>query len=160
MGSESTSFTMLLVINAVGIPGRLVPAFLADRYFGAVSTFIPVIFAAAACVFAWAGVRSIAGDYVWVCFYGFFGAAIQGMFPSTLAGLTTDLSKNGTRIGMIFTIVSVAALTGPPLAGRLTEAGGGSYLAAQMWGGACLILGGLLLVAARWASLRGVAEKQ
>ncbi|PNY28222.1 transporter MCH4 [Tolypocladium capitatum] len=158
MGSQSTSFTMLLVINALGIPGRLVPAFLADRYFGAVNTFIPIIFAAATCIFAWAGVRSLADDYVWGCFYGFFGAAIQGMFPSTLAGLTTDLSKNGTRIGMIFTTVSVAALTGPPLAGKLIEIGGG-YLAAQMWGGACLVLGGLLLVAARWASLPRDREK-
>ncbi|KJZ75149.1 hypothetical protein HIM_05343 [Hirsutella minnesotensis 3608] len=137
-GTQSTSFTMLLVINAVGIPGRLVPAFLADRYFGAVNAFIPIIFSAAVCVFAWTGVRSLAGDFVWVCFYGFFGAAIQSMFPSTLAGLTTDLSKTGTRIGMTFTIVSVAALTGPPLAGRLIEAGGGhTYLAAQLWGGLC-----------------------
>lgn len=152
-GTQSTSLTVLLVINAVGIPGRLVPALLADRYFGAVNVFIPVIFAAAACVLSWIGVGSLAVDYVWVCFFGFFGAAIQGMFPSTLAGLTADLSKSGMRMGMIFSIVSVAALTGPPLAGRLIELGGGhSYLAAQVWGGASLLLGGALLVAARRAS--------
>ncbi|KAM4057416.1 major facilitator superfamily protein [Hirsutella rhossiliensis] len=160
-GTQSTSLTMLLVMNAVGIPGRLVPALLADRYFGAVNVFIPIIFGAAICVFSWVGVDSLAADYVWVCFYGFFGAAIQGMFPSTLAGLSEDLSKNGTRIGMVFSIVSVAALTGPPLAGKLIEVGGGhSYLGAQIWGGACLVLGGLLLIAARWASLpRGEGKR-
>lgn len=144
---------MLLVINAVGCPGRLVPAFLADRFFGAVNTLIPIIFCAAICMFGWIGVRSIASDYVWLCIYGVFGAAIQGMFPSTLAGLTKDLSKAGTRIGMIFTVVSVAALTGPPLAGKLIEVSGGKYLGVQIWAGACLVLGGLLLIAARQASV-------
>ncbi|KAL7933116.1 putative translation releasing factor RF-1 [Trichoderma chlorosporum] len=134
-GSQSTSFNMLMIVNAVGIPGRLVPAYLADRYFGAVNMFIPTIIAAAICIFAWAGVNSITGDYVWVIFFGFFGAGIQGMFPATTAGLTKDLSKSGVRIGMIFTIISVAALTGPPLAGKLVVVAHGSYIGAQIWGG-------------------------
>ncbi|KAL6690941.1 putative translation releasing factor RF-1 [Trichoderma pleuroticola] len=125
-GSQSTSFNMLMIINAIGIPGRLVPAFLADRYFGAVNMFIPTILAAAICIFAWAGVNSITGDYIWVVFFGFFGAGIQGMFPATTAGLTKDLSKSGVRIGMIFTIISVAALTGPPLAGKLVAVADGN----------------------------------
>ncbi|KAK8915324.1 MFS monocarboxylate transporter [Metarhizium anisopliae] len=159
-GSQSTSFTMLLVINAVGIPGRLIPAFIADRYFGAVNTFIPAIFCAAVCMFGWIGVRDIAADYAWLCIYGFFAATIQGMFPSTLAGLTKDLSKAGTRIGMIFSIVSVSALTGPPLAGKLIEVNGGKYLGVQIWGGSCLVLGGLLLMGARRASKRDEDTKQ
>ncbi|KAK2590284.1 hypothetical protein QQS21_012037 [Conoideocrella luteorostrata] len=152
-GSQSTSFTMLLVINAVGFPGRLVPAYIADRYIGAVNTFIPIILGAAICMFGWIGVRSIPADYAWLCIYGFFGAAIQSMFPSTLAGLTKDLSKAGTRIGMVFTVVSVAALTGPPLAGKLIEVCGGRYLGVQIWAGACLLLGGILLIGARRASM-------
>ncbi|KAK5989595.1 MFS-type transporter [Cladobotryum mycophilum] len=152
--SQSTSFNMLMIINAIGIPGRLIPAFLADRYFGAVNTFIPVILCAAICIFSWAGVNSVAGDYVWVVFFGFFGAAIQGMFPATLAGLSTDLSKSGTRIGMIFTIISIAALTGPPLAGKLIIVANGSYIGAQIWGGVCLCVGAALLVVAACAKRR------
>lgn len=142
-----------MVINAVGIPGRLVPAYLSDQYFGAVNVFIPTIICAAICVFAWAGVHSIGGLYGWIIIIGFFAAGIQSMFPSTLAGLSKDLSKNGTRIGMIFTVISVAALTGPPLAGKLISVGNGSYLPAQIWGGVCLCLGAGLLTGARWASL-------
>ncbi|KAK7404100.1 hypothetical protein QQX98_010115 [Neonectria punicea] len=149
--SSSSSFTILLVINAVGIPGRMIPAYLADRHFGAINVFIPTILAAGLCTFLWSQVRSLAGDYVWVVCFGYFGAGIQSLFPSTTAGLTKDLSKNGTRIGMIFTIISVAALTGPPLAGKLMEVTGGRYLAAQMWGGACLLLGCGLLIAAKLA---------
>lgn len=141
-----------MIVNGVGIPGRLVPAYLADRYFGTLNVLIPSIFLCAICLYLWATVHNLADDYVWVVFFGLFGAAIQGMFPSSLAGLTSDISKNGTRIGMVFTIVSAACLTGPPLAGRLIQAAGGSYIGAQTWGGSCLVLGGLILVAAKVAS--------
>lgn len=151
---------MLMIINAVGIPGRLVPAYLADRYFGAVNMFIPTILAAAICIFSWAGVSSVTGDYIWVIFFGFFGAGIQGMFPATTAGLTKDLSKSGVRIGMIFTIISIAALTGPPLAGKLVVVANGSYIGAQIWGGVCLVVGAAFLTGASWASRREVAREK
>lgn len=106
----------------------------------------------AVCVFAWVSVKSITAEYIWLIFLGYFGAGIQGMFPSTLASLTTDLTKSGTRIGMIFSVVSIAALTGPPLAGKLVEVCNGSYLGAQLWGGACLVVGGLILAAAKYCS--------
>lgn len=151
---------MLMIINAVGIPGRLIPAFLADRFFGAVNVFIPTILAAAVCIFAWSGVNSITGDYIWVIFFGYFGAGIQGMFPATTAGLTKDLSKSGVRIGMIFSIISVASLTGPPLAGKLVVVAHGSYIGAQIWAGVCLVIGALFLIAARWASKRELAREK
>ena len=153
--SDSTSFTILLIVNGVGIPGRLVPAYLADRYFGTLNVLIPTIFLCAACLYLWATVHSLTEDCVWAVFFGLFGAGIQGMFPSSLAGLTNDPSKNGTLIGMVFTIVSVACLTGPPLAGGLVQAAGGKYIAAQAWGGSCLVLGGLILVAAKLATRTG-----
>lgn len=143
-----------MVINAVGIPGRLIPGYLADRYFGAVTMFIPTVFCAGICVFAWAGVESVTGLYVWIAFLGYFGAGIQGMFPASLSSLSKDLSKGGVRIGMIFTIVSVAALTGPPLAGKLMEINHGNYIGAQVWGGVCLLIGTAMLIAARVASRR------
>ncbi|KAF5000442.1 hypothetical protein FGRMN_1773 [Fusarium graminum] len=52
-GSATDSFLMLIAINAVGIPGRMISAFLADRYFGAISVFIPTIFSAALCLYMW-----------------------------------------------------------------------------------------------------------
>ncbi|KAM3546376.1 hypothetical protein ARSEF1564_000651 [Beauveria bassiana] len=153
-GSQVDSFNMLIVINAVGIPGRLVPAYLGDRYFGAVNVFLPTVFAMAVCVYAWIGVKTITDEYIWIIFLGYFGAGIQGLFPATLAGLSKDLSKSGTRIGMIFSVVSIAALTGPPLAGKLIDVRGGSYLGAQLWGGTCLIVGGLILAAAKFCSVK------
>ncbi|CCT73259.1 related to monocarboxylate transporter 4 [Fusarium fujikuroi IMI 58289] len=153
-GSASDSFLILIVINAVGIPGRMISAFLADRLFGAIPVFIPTIFSASLCLYLWSQVSSLTGMFIWVSIFGYFGAAIQSLFPSCCASLTPDLSKAGTRIGMIFSIISFAALTGSPLAGKLMQATGGSYLAAQIWGGSSMILGMGLLYAAKRAEAR------
>lgn len=71
------------------------------------------------------------------------------MFPSALASLTTDPRKQGTRIGMVFTIVSFAVLTGTPIAGTLISAMNGRYIGAQAFAGACLTLGTGFLAVAR-----------
>ncbi|KAK1701647.1 uncharacterized protein BDZ83DRAFT_595973, partial [Colletotrichum acutatum] len=80
---------------------------------------------------------------------GIFGATVQGLFPAALSSLTTDLQKAGTRMGMVYTIISFANLTGPPLAGLLIKAGGGQYIYAFIFGGLCLSLGTSFLVASR-----------
>lgn len=38
--SASNSMNLLLVMNAVGVPGRLVPVIVADRWLGPVNTLI------------------------------------------------------------------------------------------------------------------------
>lgn len=68
-----------------------------------------------------------------------------------LSSLTTDLEKMGVRIGMVFSIISIVCLTGPPLAGRLIQKGEGDYVYAQIFGGTTLLCGSLTLVGARVA---------
>lgn len=147
----STSFTILLIMNAVGIPGRAVPAFLADRYTGPLSIFIPVCFVAGVLLYAWAAVHDYAGLLAFCIAYGVFGAGAQGLFPASCSSLTVDLSKIGVRTGMVFSIVSIASLTGPPLAGALIERRDGDFLYAQIFGGTAFMAGGLTLVGARFA---------
>ncbi|KAF5227956.1 hypothetical protein FAUST_11434 [Fusarium austroamericanum] len=65
-GSASDSFLMLIAINAVGIPGRMISAFLADRLFGAINVFIPTIFSAALCLYMWSQVTTLTGGFVWL----------------------------------------------------------------------------------------------
>ncbi|PGH35352.1 hypothetical protein GX50_01816 [[Emmonsia] crescens] len=149
--SRSTSFTILLIMNAVGIPGRAVPAFLADRYAGPLSIFIPVCFVAGVLLYAWAAVHDFPGLLAFCIFYGVFGAGAQALFPASCSSLTVDLSKIGVRTGMVFSIVSIASLTGPPLAGILIERRGGDFLYAQIFGGTAFIAGGLTLIGARFS---------
>jgi len=147
--SYSESINILLIMNGVGYVGRLLPNYMADRCFGPLNTIVPFGFICGILMFAWSGVHERGGLIAFSVVYGLFAAGIQSMFPATLASLTTDLKKAGVRMGMCFSVVSVAALTGPPLAGALIQSNGGNYLHAQMWAGAILTCGSLTLVAAR-----------
>ena len=52
-------------------------------------------------------------------------------------------------MGMVFSAISFASLTGPPLGGALIQNGNGRYLDAQMWAGSSLMVGFLMLIASR-----------
>ncbi|KAI9375883.1 major facilitator superfamily domain-containing protein [Aspergillus egyptiacus] len=147
--SDSASFSILMIMNGLGLPGRLVPAFLSDRYCGPVNIFIPVSALAAALLYSWIAVTSDASIIAFAVVYGFFGGGVQSLFPSALASLTDEPSKAGVRIGMIFSIVSIASLTGPPIAGALIDKHEGRYLYAQLFGGTSMVLGCIMLIAAR-----------
>lgn len=56
-------------------------------------------------------------------------------------------------MGMIFTIVSFAALTGPPIAGAIIDSGGG-YKGAQAFAGSVLAVGGGFLFAAKVVKMK------
>lgn len=147
---SETALTLLLTMNAVGVPARLSCGFVADRL-GTVNTLIPAVFFAGVLFFCWIAVGSVGGLYAFCVVYGFFGGGIQSLFPAACASLTTDLEKMGVRTGMCFSVVSIACLTGPPIAGALIQRHDGGYLYAQVFGGAALMGGTLTLVAAMTA---------
>ncbi|KAL1625570.1 hypothetical protein SLS56_007229 [Neofusicoccum ribis] len=136
----SQSSTLLYLMNGGAIAGRLVPSFVADRFFGSLNTYVFLTAIAGIIMFCWSVVDSWTSLMIWAAFYGFFGSGVQGIFTAALAGLTTDLQKMGIRIGMVLSIGSFAALTGSPLAGALIERDGGDYFSMQVFGGSCLLL--------------------
>ena len=138
-----------MIANGVGFFGRVIPAYLADRYFGPLNTLIPFAFVSGLVLFCWAAISSRGGLVAFAVIYGLFSASIQSLFPATLTSLTTDLKKTGVRMGMVFTIVSFACLTGPSIGGSLLLKGRGDYLYAQMFSGTVLTCGCLTLIAAR-----------
>ena len=147
--SSSDSIKLLIVLNAAGVPGRIVPALLADLYFGPFNTLIPFSLGAGILLLSWAGIRNFRGFEAFVVVYGLCSNAVQTLFPSTLANLTSDMSKIGSRTGMVFTIGSIACLTGAPIAGALISAENGHYDHMQIFGGTTVILGSIVLIAAR-----------
>jgi hypothetical protein len=54
-------------------------------------------------------------------------------------------------MGMVYSIISFANLTGPPIAGALIKAADGRYTYAFIFGGTCLLLGSSFLVGCRVA---------
>ena len=147
--SDSTSFILLIIMNGIGIVGRLSCGYLADRSIGALALIVPVAFLAGVFLYSWIAITSVSGLYVFVVFYGLIAAGMQTLFPAALANLTPDLHKMGTRLGMCFSIVSFACLTGPPLAGKLIQLNDGKFLFAQLFGGSALMIGSMFLLACK-----------
>jgi MFS family permease len=144
-----TAINVLLMLNGIGVLGRLVPSYFADRYFGCYNMLVPFCFASAVVLFLWPLVDSSSGLYGWAVSYGFFVAGFQGMFPAVLTSLTKDMSRIGTRNGMGLAIIGLGTLVGPPIAGALIQSNRGNYLIAQMFGGAAVLLGSIVLVVGR-----------
>lgn len=151
--SRNDSINLLLILNGVGLFGRLIPAYLADKYFGPLNLIGPVTFVAGVLLYCWAAVSSSNGLIAFAVVYGLFAAGIQSLFPATLSSLTTDLKKAGVRMGMCFSVISFACLTGSPIAGALIEKDGGQYLHAQLYAGSIMVVGSALLVLTRVAKI-------
>lgn len=98
--SYADSLNLLLVMNGVGLVGRLGPNFLADRL-GPLNLLVPALLVSGVCLFAWIAVGDPAGLYAWSIFNGIFGGAIQSLFPAGLSSLTTDLRKQGKLVFML-----------------------------------------------------------
>lgn len=148
--TQSTSFNILLVINAFGIPGRFIPAILSDRFFGPLNVIIPCMAITGCLLYCWIAIVSVPAFYVWTAIYGFFAGGCQSLFQAAVSSFASP-SNAGVRIGMVCTIVSFACLSGPPIGGKLVEGMEGGYLHAQLFGANVLIAGALLLLGARLA---------
>ncbi|KAI1078898.1 MFS general substrate transporter [Whalleya microplaca] len=145
---SSTSLSLLLILNALGCPGRIIPALISDAFTGPFQTVLPLVFSSGILYFGWMGIRSWASLLAFAVLFGFVNGGVQGMLMAGLPSLTTDLGKMGTRTGMILSIASVATLTGPPVAGALIEAGDGRYTYLQIWGGCSMIVSACFLLGA------------
>ncbi|KAI9699572.1 MAG: hypothetical protein M1820_007070 [Bogoriella megaspora] len=65
------SIDLLLIMNGIGIPGRLLPNFFADRTFGPLNMITPFAFGTGILFYGWAGVRSRAAVYSISCYISF-----------------------------------------------------------------------------------------
>ena len=148
---DSTSLDLLFIINGLGVLGRILPALIADHLLGPLNTYIPLSLMVGTLLYWWIDVRTFDSTIAFSVIYGTVAAGVQGMFPAALSSLTNDLRKMGVRVGMVLSIVAFACLAGPPLAGALMERDEESYLYAQIWGGMSLIVGALVVMAARIA---------
>lgn len=78
-------------------------------------------------------------------------AGVQAIFLGSVSSLTKDLSKMGTRVGMVLSVASFACFTGGPIAGALIDRMGEGFVGVCIFGGICMTAGSLILVGARVA---------
>ncbi|KAM3426872.1 hypothetical protein NHJ13734_009220 [Beauveria thailandica] len=142
---------LVILLNGVGVVGRVSPTIVADRWCGPLNLIIAIGLAASLLVYCWAAVRTAAGLYVFAVVYGLAAAALQALYPAVSTTMTPHPSRTGTRVGMILGFVSLANLTGPAISGAIIERSGGSYLGAQMFAATAILLATVTAVGARVA---------
>lgn len=124
--------------------------------FGPLTAIAPVTIIWTVVAFAWLGVSTVPGYYVWTAFYGALSAAFQCLIPTAVASISPSLDKVGTRMGMAFGIISFASMTGPPVGGALQSADGGGFTGAQVWAACATLVGFGLCLAARCIKAGGI----
>jgi predicted MFS family arabinose efflux permease len=68
--SRSTSFIILIALNAAGILGRVVPALLSDQCIGTINTYILTLLLTSLTLLCWPLVESTTGMTPWAIAYG------------------------------------------------------------------------------------------
>ncbi|EEH35000.2 hypothetical protein PAAG_06047 [Paracoccidioides lutzii Pb01] len=129
--SKEKSIDLLLIVNGVGIAGRLLPNFISD---------------------------DISSLYALAILNGYFASGLQSLFLATLSSMSPDLKKTGIRFGMILSIASFASFTGPPISGALIHLKNGKYLYAQIFSGTSMAMVAMVLICAR-ISVTGLVMK-
>ncbi|KAF2876431.1 major facilitator superfamily domain-containing protein [Massariosphaeria phaeospora] len=145
----TTSLNLVILVNGVGLPARILPGYIADRYLGIINTMILCLLANVIMLWCWLPIKTIPSFYAFTVLYGLFSAALQSLFSTVIAAYSDDIMKTGTRLGMAFGVMGFAALIGGPISGALVRSGG--YRVAMCWAGACCMIAMGFCIAARVA---------
>lgn len=134
----SLASNLLLIMNAASLPGRVLPAMLADRV-GNLSIIVPATLLAGAATLAWSRVHDAGGLVAAAVLLGFASGAIQAVVPGVVVFLCPDLGRLGRNVGLMLAASGVGLLVGSPVAGVILERGG-------FWG--VFVFAGIMVVAA------------
>lgn len=177
LGVSSTSASYLLpVLNAGSLFGRVVPAYL-GQIIGSATVLLFGASALAVLIFAWLGIENFSGLTVWCFLVGYaplrsllhvralsyswyanylifrFMSGIVVSIPNAVASRLSRQSNRGQRIGIMWTVGAFAELIGSPIAGALVMKSneGISYRGGQIFAGATILLGAVLLAIPAWS---------
>ncbi|PIL34880.1 MFS general substrate transporter [Ganoderma sinense ZZ0214-1] len=146
--SPHTAFYVLSVMNAGGVLGRLAPPFLSDTL-GRYNVLVPcALLAGLSMLVFWPFATGLTALMLFAALYGFFSGAFNALVIPCVAQIS-EVREIGTRVGVLYSIISFPALCGGPAAGALLKAQHGSYLGMILLGGAAVVAGSLFLLWAR-----------
>ncbi|KAL4260548.1 Proton-linked Monocarboxylate Transporter [Pleurotus pulmonarius] len=112
------AFYSLAIMNAAGLPGRIFPGLLADR-FGPFNIIVPVLLVNAALIFSLFGVSNEGGIVAFVVLYGAFSGAFVTLWAPCAAALAVHPNEVGIRFGVGYFMSAFGALIGTPINGAL-----------------------------------------
>ena len=96
----------LAVMNAAGVIGRIAPAYLSDRI-GRFNLLFPSAFLSGlSCLVIWFFAKSLVSVMLFSVFYGLISGSFVSVINPCVAQIS-DMPQMGTRIGMLYSIVSI-----------------------------------------------------
>ncbi|KAF8549744.1 MFS general substrate transporter [Imleria badia] len=147
--SSEAAFGVLSIMNAGGVFGRIAPAWLSDKL-GRFNLLCPSAFLSGlACLVVWEMGRDPVSITVFAAVYGLFSGAFISVVTPCVAQIS-EVREMGTRIGVLYTLISVPSLLGGPIAGALVQRQHGGYSASIALAGSSMILGSVFLCMSRW----------
>ncbi|KAM6493808.1 Major facilitator superfamily domain containing protein [Amanita muscaria] len=125
-GDPQVSFLVLAIMNAGGVLGRVLPAYLSDAI-GRFNLLVPCAFLAGlSCLVLWTFAYSLPLVFVFATSYGFFSGAFISVINPCVAQIS-ELHELGTRIGVLYSLISFPSLFGGPIAGAILVKDKDSY---------------------------------
>ncbi|KAJ5774890.1 hypothetical protein N7457_009786 [Penicillium paradoxum] len=143
--STSLAFYTVSIVNGASFFGRIVPGIVADKY-GKFNCCILANIFAGIIALCWTKVTSVAGLVIWSAAYGFASGGILSL-QQACAGQVASATTLGLAIGSVSGSTALSAMANVPISGALVENYG--WLSLSIFSGASLIVGGVLLIAAR-----------
>ncbi|KAJ7819856.1 MFS general substrate transporter [Mycena olivaceomarginata] len=127
---------------------RIAPAYLSDKI-GRFNLLAPAAFLSGLlCVLFWVFARSLVLLMLFAAAYGFTSGAFISVITPCFAQIS-DIRQIGSRIGILYSIISFPSLVGGPAAGALLEADNGQYTGMILFAGLTVIAGSFLILAAK-----------
>ena len=150
--SPTLAFYTIGILNGASSVGRVLPNFFADKT-GPLNMIVPGAFITAILAFCWIPVDTIGGLVAFAVLYGVLSGSLLSLAPASLASLTKDVNRTGTRMGMAFTLAGVGLLIGNPAAGALVNVQTGDYVRAQVFNGVIVMGAAVFMTLARIAAV-------
>lgn len=128
--------------------GRILPNYAADQ-FGRFNVMILSVVLSAILVFGiWLPAPGTGALYAFAALFGFSSGASIGLGTVLVASIS-PMDELGVRLGIILVMAGIATLTGPPAAGGIVAAAGGSYTGACLMSGLSFIVSAVAMVLVR-----------
>lgn len=156
---------LLAILNAGSLPGRILPGYLGDKLGRFNVMIVMCVLSALSILVLWlpGTLKAPGSAAVYIVFsvlYGFASGAFVGMVPALLAQISSDMTKIGTRQGVMFTFLAVASLCGSPIAGAILKSQHGAFWGVQVFSGLMMIGAIAFFLACRiWLAGRAVTVK-
>ncbi|KAJ6000453.1 hypothetical protein N7481_000862 [Penicillium waksmanii] len=138
---SNLGFYLISMLNAASTFGRIGPNFLADHV-GPLNMLTPAVTITSILAFVWIGVHTVPGIII-------LAGGFVSLPPVVMASMTPDVRDLGTRLGMMFAIVSFGLLIGTPIGGAILS-DTNKYLGVQLFTACCLVASAVLMAALRF----------